>query len=113
MVSRTPTTVFLTKVLNELGYLVVAVGHELPGDPPLSVTGNLFETRSENWTRGAATLNFLQHQLASRYPSYDFEALLLVGHSNGGDISAWLANQTQPYVNTLITLDHRRVPPAT
>ena len=101
---------FLVKQLNELGYLVVAVGHELPGDPPLSVQGDLYQTRSENWRRGANTLAFLQKTLQSRYPSYDFNALLLVGHSNGGDISAWLANENKAYVKTIITLDHRRVP---
>lgn len=101
---------FLVSQLNRLGYLVVAVGHELPGDPPLSVKGDLYQTRSENWRRGANTLVFLQQTLKPRYPSYDFNALLLVGHSNGGDISAWLVNEGKAYVKAIITLDHRRVP---
>ena len=96
---------FLTKQLNKLGYMVVAVAHELPQDPPLSVEGNLYETRSENWVRGAVTLDFLTNELQSRYLNYDFDALLLVGHSNGGDISAWLGNDEKPYVKSIITLD--------
>lgn len=51
---------FLVDQLIKLGYLVVAVSHELPNDPPISVKGNLFETRSENWIRGAKTLDFLR-----------------------------------------------------
>ncbi|KAF7781550.1 hypothetical protein PRUB_b0810 [Pseudoalteromonas rubra] len=101
---------FLSSVLNEHGYLVVAIGHELPGDPPLSVSGNLFETRSENWLRGAKTLAFLQGELQRIIIGYDFNNLTLVGHSNGGDISAWLGNKDKPYVRQIITLDHRRVP---
>lgn len=101
---------FLAKVLNKHGYLVVAIGHELPGDPPLSVSGNLFETRSENWQRGAKTLAFLQSKLKSEMTHYDFDNLTLIGHSNGGDISAWLGNEGKPYIEQIITLDHRRVP---
>jgi len=101
---------FLTDQLSELGYMVVAIRHELPEDPALSVEGNLFETRSENWIRGAETLSFLKGKLESRYPNYRFNELLLVGHSNGGDISAWLGNEQNPYVKSIITLDHRRVP---
>jgi hypothetical protein len=101
---------FLTNQLAELGYMVVAIRHELPEDPSLSVQGNLFETRSENWIRGARTLGFLKGELEFRYPNYAFNDLLLVGHSNGGDISAWLGNEEKPYVKSIITLDHRRVP---
>lgn len=108
-VSHTSYT-FLANQLNALSYLVVAIGHELPNDPPLSRTGNLFETRSENWSRGAQTLDVVRGSLAERFPLYDFDNLLLVGHSNGGDISSWLANQSKAYVSILITLDHRRVP---
>ncbi|MCC2618195.1 alpha/beta hydrolase [Aestuariibacter halophilus] len=101
---------FITQHLNRLGYLVVAVAHELPQDPPLSVQGNLYQTRQENWIRGAQTLDFLTRHLADAQPNYRFDAVLLVGHSNGGDISAWLANEGKPYVDKVITLDHRRVP---
>lgn len=101
---------FLSKQLNQLGYMVVAIGHELENDPPLSVSGNLYETRSENWIRGAETLDFIKHRLSSTYQNYNFNDLLLIGHSNGGDISSWLANEGKDYIGTVITLDHRRVP---
>lgn len=101
---------FLSKQLNQLGFLVVSIAHELPGDPHLSTSGNLYETRSENWRRGAKTLDHLQNILSERFISYDFDNLLLVGHSNGGDISAWLGNEAKTYIKTIITLDHRRVP---
>jgi hypothetical protein len=34
---------------------------------------------------------------------------VLVGHSNGGDISAWLANKGKSYISKVVTLDNRRV----
>ncbi|MCG2836986.1 alpha/beta hydrolase [Photobacterium sp. WH77] len=101
---------FLTDLFSELGYLVVAIGHELPSDPPLSVSGNLFETRSENWMRGSQTLKVVRQELQAKYPEYSFNSLVLVGHSNGGDISAWLTRESPSYVSQIITLDHRRVP---
>ncbi|WP_235423459.1 alpha/beta hydrolase [Pseudoalteromonas luteoviolacea] len=101
---------FLSKTLAHQGYFSVAIRHELKTDPPLSVTGNLYETRLENWQRGAKTLDFVRNTLKSDYPHYDFDNLLLLGHSNGGDISSLLINQGASYVSGLVTLDHRRVP---
>lgn len=101
---------FISDTLNKAGYLVVAIQHELPDDPALAVTGHLFTERSENWKRGAETLKFVRSQLQSEFSGFDFNKLTLVGHSNGGDISSWLLNEGVDYVETLITLDHRRVP---
>lgn len=101
---------FLSEMLSEHGYLVVAIGHELPSDPALSVSGDLYQTRSENWQRGSDTVRFLQNELSKKYTQYNFEKLLLIGHSNGGDISAWLSNEGADFVSNLITFDHRRVP---
>lgn len=101
---------FLAKTFSELGYMVVAIGHELPTDPPLSVSGDLFQTRSENWIRGAKTLKVVRNELRIDYLSYDFDKLVLAGHSNGGDISAWLLRESPFFVRQIITLDHRRVP---
>ena len=51
---------FLSKQLNQLGYLVIAIGHELPSDPALSVSGDLYETRSENWESWCKNIRFLK-----------------------------------------------------
>lgn len=70
----------------------------------------MYESRIENWSRGAKTLDFLKGSLSKRFNKYDFEKLTLIGHSNGGDISAWLGNEGKAYIQKIITLDHRRVP---
>lgn len=101
---------FIADQLSGLGYLTVAIAHELPGDSALSVSGNLYQTRQENWKRGVKTLKFVQQTLTQKLPAYNFEYLTLIAHSNGGDISAWFANEEPDLVKQLVTLDHRRVP---
>lgn len=102
-VSHIKYTFYLSNSMNS----VILV---LPKDPSLSVSGDLYKTRSENWRRGASTLDLLKARLSKRYKEYDFESLTLIGHSNGGDISAWLSNESKIYIQQLITLDHRGVP---
>jgi pimeloyl-ACP methyl ester carboxylesterase len=101
---------FISATLTAAGYLVVAVQHELPGDPPLAVRGDLYAARSENWQRGANNLEFVRTKLQQHMADYNFSGITLVGHSNGGDISAWYINSGLANVKRLITLDHRRVP---
>ncbi len=89
---------------------VVTVQHQLKTDPPLSIIQPYLLTRAENWQRGSDNLSFVLRQLSPLYPILNFNKLTLVGHSNGGDISAWYLRMFPEKIGTLITLDHRRVP---
>lgn len=101
---------FLAAELSRTGYLVVAIQHVLPTDPPLARTGALFDARLPLWQQGADTLRFVRETLQPRYPGYDWLRLVLIGHSHGGDISALALTQAPELAGTLITLDHRRYP---
>jgi len=101
---------FVASSLNRLGYLAVSVQHELPSDPPLSKTGDLVTVRTPAWKRGAENLRFVRESLSRSHPQYDWEHLVLIGSSMGGDISSWLARESPSFAAVLITLDHRRVP---
>lgn len=101
---------FAASTLNDLGYLVVTVQHELPSDPPLATSGDLFTNRSPNWQRGAENLRFVRNSLRDSQAHFDWNHPLLIGHSNGGDISAWILRESPDFADTLITLDNRRVP---
>lgn len=101
---------FLANMLAARGYLSVAIQHDLPSDPPLTGKGSLVEVRTPAWQRGADNLRFVKAALSTTHPDHDWSALTLVGHSNGGDISAHLLNQTPRFARQLVTLDHRRVP---
>lgn len=101
---------FLARALTSLGYLVVSLQHDLPTDAALATTGDLVALRTPAWQRGAANIGLARTVLAAEYPGFAWDAVLLIGHSNGGDISTWLAQDDPGGVAALITLDHRRMP---
>lgn len=101
---------FLVKELQKLGYLTIAVQHELESDPPIPTTGDIFQARAPFWKSGFENLLFVRQTLRSQYPQYHWDQLTLIGHSNGGDISCWFTRQHPEWVSRVITLDHRRVP---
>lgn len=101
---------FLADALVKAGYAVVAVQDQLPGDAPMASTGDLKRDRTPFWQRGVATLRFVHAALLAREPAFDAQQVVLLGHSHGGDVSAWLAAERPAWVTALVTLDHRRVP---
>ena len=101
---------FIASALAKAGYLVVAIQHDLPSDPELSKTGNLFANRLPMWQRGAENIRFVRAALSSKYTHVDWDDLTLIGHSNGGDISALALHESPKLARTLITLDNRRYP---
>ena len=101
---------FLAKALAARGFLVVAVQHDLPGDAPIPREGNVQEVRSPWWKRGSENLLFVRAQLRERFPVFDWEHPVLLGHSNGGDISMWFTRDHPSVPAAVITLDHRRMP---
>lgn len=100
----------MATALTQLGYFVVAIQHQLPTDPPIPKGADLFTLRSPSWQQGAENLRFVHEKLCASYPRFDWQHVTLLGHSNGGDISAWLLRQPTPWVSDLVTLDNRRVP---
>lgn len=101
---------FIASKLNQMGYLVAIVQHQLASDPKLATGKNLFKRRIPNWNQGVENLRYLKTALSFRYPTFDWKHLTLVGHSNGGDISAWAFRSSSTFADNLVTLDHRRVP---
>lgn len=101
---------FIAGALVKLGYLVASVQHDLPGDEPIPTTGNLRETRRPNWERGVQTILFVSQALQRKQPTLDVDNLLLVGHSNGGDIAMLFADKYPAQVANVVSLDNRRMP---
>ena len=101
---------FISNALTQKGYLVAAIQHELPDDPPLSTNQPFVTTRMSNWSRGVQNLKIVRTHLEKRFPEFDWESVLLVGHSNGGDISSLFATENETLVSNLVTIDHRRMP---
>jgi len=102
---------FLANVLAARGYLAASVQQDLPTDPPLMTkVGQPYVGRREVYLRGETNILFVLNNLQKRQPNADYNHLTLVGHSNGGDVSMYLAKQHPEIVSKVITLDNLRVP---
>jgi hypothetical protein len=102
---------FLANVLAARGYLVASIQQDLPSDPPLMTkVGEPYVGRREIYIRCEANILFLLGELQKMQPNADYDHLTLVGHSNGGDVSMYVAHQHPELISRVITLDNLRVP---
>ncbi|UOG73938.1 alpha/beta hydrolase [Hymenobacter tibetensis] len=101
---------FIARNLVAHHYFVASIQHELPGDEPIANTGNLLETRKPHWQRGVENMHFVLTELRRRQPGLDYRHLLLVGHSNGGDMVMLFAAEHPAQVQRVVSLDNRRMP---
>jgi Chlorophyllase enzyme len=102
---------FLANALATRGYLVASIQQDLPSDPPLMTKVGLpYVGRREVYMRCEANILFVLGELQKRQPNADYDHLTLVGHSNGGDVSMYVAKQHPELVSKVITLDNLRVP---
>lgn len=102
---------FIANVLAARGYLVASIQHDLATDAPLvTKEGSLYVGRLEVYERGEQNILFAIDEMKKIEPNADYEHLTLVGHSNGGDISMFFAQQNPGLVTRLVTLDNLRVP---
>src|SRR6516165_5565327 len=102
---------FLANVLAARGYLVASIQQDLPTDPPLiTKIGLPYVGRREVYLRCEANILFVLGELQKMQPNAYYDHLMLVGHSNGGDVSMYVAKQHPELVSKVITLDNLRVP---
>lgn len=101
---------FICNMLAARGFLVASIQHDLPTDPPISMKGYPYVGRLPAYERGAANIDFVLRELRKSEPIADYDRLLLVGHSNGGDISVFYAAAHPDTVAKVVTLDNLRVP---
>ena len=102
---------FIANVLAARGYLVASIQHDLPSDVPLMTKpGSLYVGRLGVYERGLKNIFFALGNLKKLMPDADYDHLTLVGHSNGGDISMFFAQQHPEMVRRVVTLDNLRVP---
>src|SRR5215831_3826579 len=102
---------FLANALAARGYLVASIQQDLPSDPPLvTKIGEPYVGRRNVYLRCEANILFVLGELQKRRPNAEYDHLTLVGHSNGGDVSMYVAKQHPELVSKVITLDNLRVP---
>jgi predicted peptidase len=100
---------YLTEFLAKNGFFVVSIQHELATDSLLPLTGIPQIVRRPFWDRGADNILFVINQLKQTYSLLDFKHIALIGHSNGGDITALFPQKYPKIVEKIITLDNRRM----
>jgi hypothetical protein len=101
---------FVGDVLATQGYLVAAIQHDLPGDPPLSMQGFPFVGRLPSYQRAEKNILFAIEEIKKVYPDPDFQTVTMFGHSQGGDIAMYFAGHHPEVVTKVVTLDNIRVP---
>lgn len=101
---------YLTEFLASKGYFVVSIQHELPADEMLAMEGNLQITRKPNWEQGARNILFVLNKLKTGFPDLKYSKLVIIGHSNGGDMTALFARQHPELLYKVIAMDNRRMP---
>lgn len=102
---------FIANLMALRGYMVISIQHDLPTDAELMTQeGSLFVGRLKVYERGEANINYAIKKMKEIEPNADYDHLTLVGHSNGGDISMFYAQQHPDMVQKVVTLDNLRVP---
>jgi dienelactone hydrolase len=100
---------FIAKHLAAQGFLVASIQHDLPGDPELPWTGNLYEARKPLWERGVQNILFCLKEIKNIDNSVDTNKAYIIGHSNGGDISVLFATKYPEMVKKVVLLDSKRM----
>jgi predicted esterase len=101
---------YLTEYLASKDFFVVSIQHELPTDSLLPTTGIPQVVRRPFWERGADNILFVINELRKNKKLLDFNHIALIGHSNGGDMTALFPQKYPNLVEKIITLDNRRMP---
>lgn len=100
---------YLTQKLASKGYFTVSIQHELPTDELIPMDGKPQIVRMPFWERGAENILFVLNKLKKTRPDLDYKHLTMIGHSNGGDMTALFANKYPALVYKVITMDNRRM----
>ena len=102
---------FIADRLAVQGYLVASVEHaERPGDPPMVNTGDLGQLRRPVWQVGADSIGFVISERRRRGYTETTSKPILIGHSNGGDMTMLYATEHPQTVRIALSLDNRRMP---
>lgn len=100
---------YLTEKLASQGYFVASIQHELPADDFIPTSGIPQVVRRPFWDRGADNILFVINTLKKTNPDLDFTTITLIGHSNGGDMTALFPQKYPGIVSRIISMDNRRM----
>ncbi len=99
---------YITHGLAKRGYFVTSIQHEMENDPILPMKGDMQLLRAPFWIRGSDNIHFVKEQLLKKDYFLNSIPIILIGHSNGGDISARYSLRNTNEIDKLVTLDNLR-----
>lgn len=100
---------YLNRFLSEKGFYVISIQHELPDDSLLAMKGDFMQTRMPNWKNGVKNILFTINEFKKLKPQLKWDKLIMIGHSNGGDMTMLCATEHPELINKALSLDHRRM----
>lgn len=106
---RSTSLSFIAHDLVGRGFVVASIQHEIPGDPKMPTTGNIYEVRMPFWKSGAANILLTISELRALRIA-DRRPVVLIGGSQGGDSSMLFAREHPELTKAAISLDNRRMP---
>jgi dienelactone hydrolase len=101
---------FLVKSLVANNAMVAVIQYQLPNDLPLPMAGNLYELRKPSWGEAVRSILFVRERLTTDYPQIARSRVVLLGHSNGGDIVTLCATLFPEVFSGVVAMDNRRMP---
>lgn len=105
---------YLAEFFTERNYAFISIQHDILGDTDgLEVIDPKLpqaQARRHLWERGEKNINFIISELKKQFPNFNLDKFIIAGHSNGGDIAKFFANNFPEKISHVIALDARRCP---
>ena len=103
---------YLAEYFIQKGHVFISVQHDILGDKDglETIDHSLpqFEARKHLYVRGEENILFVIKQLKVKLPQLNLENFIISGHSNGGDIAKYFANNHPENITHVIAFDARR-----
>lgn len=105
---------YLAEYFTNKGYAFISIQHDILGDndgletidPSLPQS----EARKHLWERGEKNIFFVINEIKQQFTQLNFNNFIISGHSNGGDIAKFFANNHEELTPHVICFDARRCP---
>jgi len=105
---------YLAEYFTNKGYAFISIQNEILGDRDglEYIDKNIPQVlaRKHLWMRGEQNILFVINEMKLKYPSLNFDEFIIAGHSNGGDIAKFFANNHEDMISSAIIFDGRRCP---
>ena len=103
---------YLAEYFVNKGYAFISIQHDMLGDADgletINPKENQSQARKHLWVRGEQNILYVMKEIKLKYPHLNLDNFIIAGHSNGGDIAKFFANNYPSYISHVISFDGRR-----